>query len=117
MSLARCNFRLFITDIPPSEYRQYIEKDPAFERRFTEVMVKEPSVPETITILGGIRDKYEVHHGVRILDGALISAATLAHRHLESRRLPDSAIDLVDEACARYGLTLSRSLRIYRFPL
>jgi ATP-dependent Clp protease ATP-binding subunit ClpA len=82
------------------EYRKYIEKDAAFERRFAQVIVSEPSVPETISILRGIREKYEVHHGVRILDGALISAATLAHRYLTSRKLPDSAIDLVDEACA-----------------
>ena len=84
-----------------AEYRKYIEKDAALERRFAQVLVNEPSVPETISILRGIREKYEVHHGVRILDGALIQAATLAHRYLTSRRLPDSAIDLVDEACAR----------------
>ena len=84
-----------------SEYRKYIEKDPALERRFAQVLVNEPTVAETISILRGIREKYEVHHGVRIHDGALISAATLAHRYLTSRRLPDSAIDLVDEACAR----------------
>jgi len=82
------------------EYRKYIEKDAAFERRFAQVMVNEPSVPDTISILRGIREKYEVHHGVKILDSALISAATLAHRYLTQRRLPDSAIDLVDEACA-----------------
>jgi ATP-dependent Clp protease ATP-binding subunit ClpB len=85
-----------------AEYRKYIETDAALERRFAQVLVNEPSVPETISILRGIREKYEVHHGVRILDGALIAAATLAHRYLTSRRLPDSAIDLVDEACARY---------------
>ena len=84
-----------------AEYRKYIETDAALERRFAQVLVTEPSVPETISILRGIREKYEVHHGVRILDGALISAATLAHRYLTARRLPDSAIDLVDEACAR----------------
>ncbi|KJA29123.1 hypothetical protein HYPSUDRAFT_73692 [Hypholoma sublateritium FD-334 SS-4] len=88
-----------------SEYRKYIETDPALERRFAQVIVNEPSVPETISILRGIREKYEVHHGVRILDGALISAATLAHRYLTSRRLPDSAIDLVDEACASVRVT------------
>jgi ATP-dependent Clp protease ATP-binding subunit ClpB len=82
------------------EYRKYIEKDAAFERRFAQVMVNEPSVTEAISILRGIREKYEVHHGVRILDSALISAANLAHRYLTQRRLPDSAIDLVDEACA-----------------
>ena len=84
-----------------SEYRKYIETDAALERRFAQVLVNEPSVPETISILRGIGEKYEVHHGVRILDGALISAATLAHRYLTSRRLPDAAIDLIDEACAR----------------
>ncbi|KAJ2927131.1 hypothetical protein H1R20_g9968, partial [Candolleomyces eurysporus] len=83
-----------------SEYRKYIETDPALERRFAQVIVNEPTVPETISILRGIREKYEVHHGVRIQDGALITAATLAHRYLTQRRLPDSAIDLVDEACA-----------------
>jgi ATP-dependent Clp protease ATP-binding subunit ClpB len=85
-----------------AEYRKYIETDAALERRFAQVLVNEPSVPETISILRGIREKYEVHHGVRILDGALIAAATLANRYLTARRLPDSAIDLVDEACARY---------------
>ena len=84
-----------------AEYRRYIETDAALERRFAQVLVNEPSVPETISILRGIREKYEVHHGVRILDGALIQAATLAHRYLTARRLPDAAIDLVDEACAR----------------
>jgi ATP-dependent Clp protease ATP-binding subunit ClpB len=85
-----------------AEYRKFIETDAALERRFAQVLVNEPTVSETISILRGIREKYEVHHGVRILDGALISAATLAHRYLTARRLPDSAIDLVDEACARY---------------
>jgi ATP-dependent Clp protease ATP-binding subunit ClpA len=89
-----------------AEYRKYIETDAALERRFAQVLVNEPSVPETISILRGIREKYEVHHGVRILDGALIAAATLAHRYLTARRLPDSAIDLVDEACARYVCSL-----------
>ncbi|OJT15823.1 Heat shock protein 104 [Trametes pubescens] len=88
-----------------SEYRKYIETDPALERRFAQVLINEPSVPETISILRGIREKYEVHHGVRIHDGALIAAATLAHRYLTSRRLPDSAIDLVDEACASVRVT------------
>ncbi|BGO94734.1 hypothetical protein NBRC10512_007319 [Rhodotorula toruloides] len=77
-----------------------IEKDPAMERRFQQVIVNEPSVPETISILRGIKEKYEVHHGVTILDSALVSAATLAHRYLTARRLPDSAIDCVDEACS-----------------
>ncbi|KAI0365266.1 hypothetical protein BV20DRAFT_973459 [Pilatotrama ljubarskyi] len=88
-----------------AEYRKYIESDPALERRFAQVLVNEPSVPETISILRGIREKYEVHHGVRIHDGALIAAAQLAHRYLTSRRLPDSAIDLVDEACASVRVT------------
>lgn len=88
-----------------AEYRKYIETDAALERRFAQVIVNEPSVPETISILRGIREKYEVHHGVRILDGALIQAATLAHRYLTSRRLPDAAIDLVDEACASVRVT------------
>lgn len=92
-----------------AEYRKYIEKDAAFERRFAQVLVNEPSVPETISILRGIREKYEVHHGVRILDGALISAAQLAHRYLTSRRLPDAAIDLVDEACASVRVTRETS--------
>lgn len=76
---------------------KYIEKDAAFERRFQQVLVNEPTVSETISILRGIREKYEVHHGVRILDSALVSAATLAKRYLTARRLPDSAIDLCDE--------------------
>lgn len=92
-----------------AEYRKFIEKDAALERRFAQVLVKEPSVTETISILRGIREKYEVHHGVKILDGALIQAATLAHRYLTSRRLPDSAIDLVDEACASVRVTRETS--------
>ncbi|KAJ7932404.1 P-loop containing nucleoside triphosphate hydrolase protein [Mycena leptocephala] len=88
-----------------AEYRKYIETDAALERRFAQVIVNEPTVSETISILRGIRDRYEVHHGVRIHDGALISAATLAHRYLTSRRLPDAAIDLVDEACASVRVT------------
>ncbi|KAG9127120.1 hypothetical protein FRC07_000578 [Ceratobasidium sp. 392] len=92
-----------------AEYRQYIEKDAALERRFAQVIVNEPSVPDTISILRGIRERYEVHHGVRILDPALIQAATLAHRYLTSRRLPDSAIDLVDEACASVRVTRETS--------
>ncbi|KAJ7293571.1 P-loop containing nucleoside triphosphate hydrolase protein [Mycena rebaudengoi] len=88
-----------------AEYRKYIETDAALERRFAQVLVNEPTVSETVSILRGISHKYEVHHGVRILDGALISAATLAHRYLTSRRLPDAAIDLVDEACASVRVT------------
>lgn len=87
------------------EYRKYIEKDQAFERRFQQVLVKEPSVPETISILRGLKEKYEVHHGVTILDGAIVSAATLAARYLTQRRLPDSAVDLIDEAAAAVRVT------------
>jgi ATP-dependent Clp protease ATP-binding subunit ClpA len=83
-----------------AEYRKYIEKDAAFERRFQQVLVKEPSVQETISILRGLKEKYEVHHGVTIADSALVASATLASRYLTSRRLPDSAVDLVDEAAA-----------------
>lgn len=83
-----------------AEYRKYIEKDAAFERRFQQVLVKEPSVPETISILRGLKERYEVHHGVTISDGAIVAAATLAARYLTARRLPDSAIDLIDEAAS-----------------
>ena len=82
------------------EYRKYIEKDPALERRFQPVMVDEPSVEDTISILRGLKDRYEVYHGVKITDGALIAAATLSDRYITDRFLPDKAIDLVDEACA-----------------
>jgi len=83
-----------------AEYRKYIEKDQAFERRFQQVLVKEPSIPETISILRGLKERYETHHGVNIADGAIVSAATLAARYLTQRRLPDSAVDLIDEAAA-----------------
>jgi len=83
-----------------AEYRKYIEKDAAFERRFQQVLVKEPSIPETISILRGLKERYEVHHGVNIADSAIVAAATLAARYLTSRRLPDSAVDLIDEAAA-----------------
>ncbi|KAL2395452.1 Heat shock protein hsp98, partial [Exophiala dermatitidis] len=82
------------------EYRKYIEKDAAFERRFQQVLVKEPTVQETISILRGLKERYEVHHGVTILDGAIVAAAQLAARYITSRRLPDSAVDLIDEAAA-----------------
>ena len=87
------------------EYRKYIEKDQAFERRFQQVLVKEPTIPETISILRGLKEKYEVHHGVTILDGALVAAATLATRYLTQRRLPDAAVDLIDEAAAAVRVT------------
>lgn len=82
------------------EYRQYIEKDPALERRFQPVMVQEPTVEDTISILRGLKERYEVYHGVKILDNALVSAAVLSNRYISDRFLPDKAIDLVDEACA-----------------
>ena len=83
-----------------NEYRKYIEKDPALERRFQPVMVNEPSVEDTISILRGLKEKYEVHHGVRILDSALIQAAKLSDRYITDRFLPDKAIDLIDEAAS-----------------
>lgn len=83
-----------------NEYRQYIEKDPALERRFQPVMVDEPSVEDTISILRGLKERYEVFHGVKIHDNALISAAVLSNRYITDRFLPDKAIDLIDEACA-----------------
>ncbi len=82
------------------EHRQYIEKDPALERRFQPVMVDEPTVEDTISILRGLKERYEVFHGVKITDGALVAAATLSNRYISDRFLPDKAIDLVDEACA-----------------
>ncbi len=82
------------------EYRQYIEKDAALERRFQPVMVDEPTVEDTISILRGLKERYEVYHGVKIMDNALVSAATLSDRYISDRFLPDKAIDLVDEACA-----------------
>lgn len=97
--LARGQLRL-IGATTLDEYRQHVEKDPAFERRFQQVMVNEPSVPDTISILRGLKEKYETHHGVRILDAALIAAAQLSSRYITGRFLPDKAIDLVDEASA-----------------
>jgi ATP-dependent Clp protease ATP-binding subunit ClpB len=83
-----------------NEYKKYIEKDPALERRFQPVLVSEPTVEDTIAILRGLKDRYEVHHGVRIKDSAIIAAATLSHRYISDRFLPDKAIDLIDEAAA-----------------
>ena len=83
-----------------SEYRKYMERDPALERRFQTVFVAEPSVEDTISILRGLQERYELHHGVRIKDAAIVAAATLSHRYISDRFLPDKAIDLVDEACA-----------------
>ena len=83
-----------------NEYRQYIEKDPALERRFQHVLVDEPTVEDTISILRGLKERYEVFHGVKISDNSLIAAATLSHRYISDRFLPDKAIDLIDEACS-----------------
>ena len=88
------------------EYRKHIEKDAALERRFQPVLVDEPTVEETISILRGLRERYEVHHGVRITDSALVAAATLCHRYITERFLPDKAIDLVDEAASRLRMEI-----------
>jgi len=88
------------------EYRKYIEKDAALERRFQPVMVEEPTVEDTISILRGLKEKYEVHHGVRIKDSALVAAATLSHRYITDRFLPDKAIDLVDEATSKLRIEI-----------
>jgi len=89
------------------EYREYIEKDRALERRFQPVLVNEPSVEDTVTILRGLKNRFESFHGVKITDNALIAAATLSNRYLTSRFLPDKAIDLVDEACASIKVELA----------
>ena len=91
----------------PDEYRRYIEKDAALERRFQQVRVDQPSVEDTISILRGLRESYEVHHGVRILDSALVAAATLSNRYISDRFLPDKAIDLIDEAAAQLKLEIA----------
>ncbi|TVR14414.1 MAG: AAA family ATPase, partial [Planctomycetota bacterium] len=89
-----------------AEYRQHVEKDAAFERRFQQVLVGEPSVVDTVSILRGLKERYEVHHGVRIADAALVAAAELSDRYIQARFLPDKAIDLVDEACANARVEL-----------
>lgn len=89
-----------------NEYRKHIEKDPALERRFQPVMVREPSVEDTISILRGLKERYEVHHGVKIKDSALVSAAVLSHRYIADRFLPDKAIDLIDEAASRLRMEI-----------
>ena len=89
-----------------NEYRKHIEKDPALERRFQPILVKEPTVEDTIAILRGLKERYEVHHGVRIKDTAIIAAATLSHRYISDRFLPDKAVDLVDEAASRLRIEL-----------
>ncbi len=88
------------------EYRKHIEKDAALERRFQPVLVGEPNVEDTIAILRGLKERYEVHHGVRIQDAALVAAATLSHRYITDRFLPDKAIDLIDEAAARVRMQI-----------
>lgn len=88
------------------EYRKHIEKDPALERRFQPIVIQEPSVEDSISILRGIREKYEVHHGVQISDNALVSAAVLSNRYITDRFLPDKAIDLIDEACAQLRMEI-----------
>jgi ATP-dependent Clp protease ATP-binding subunit ClpB len=88
------------------EYRKYVEKDPALERRFQQVYVGEPSVEDTVAILRGLKERYEVHHGVRIQDAALVAAAVLSHRYISSRQLPDKAIDLIDEAASRLRIEI-----------
>ena len=93
------------------EYRKHIEKDAALARRFQPVFVSEPSVEDTISILRGIKEKYEVHHGVRITDGAIVAAATLSHRYITDRFLPDKAIDLIDEAAARLRMEVEFEAR------
>src|SRR5690606_11960557 len=86
------------------EYRKYVEKDAALERRFQKVPVDEPSVEDTIAILRGLKERYEVHHRVQITDPAIVAAATLSHRYISDRNLPDKAIDLIDEAAARISI-------------
>src|SRR5690242_21190223 len=95
------------------EYREHVEKDPALERRFQPVFVGEPSVEDTIGILRGLKERYEVHHGVRITDAALVAAAALSDRYITDRFLPDKAIDLVDEAASRLRMEIdSRPVEI-----
>ena len=88
------------------EYRQYVEKDAALERRFQKVLIKEPTVEDTIAILRGLKERYEVHHGVEITDPAIVAAATLSHRYISDRQLPDKAIDLIDEAASRIRIEI-----------
>src|SRR5210317_1409542 len=89
-----------------NEYRKYIEKDAALERRFQQVLVQEPTVEDAIAILRGLKEKYEVHHGVRITDSATVAAATLSNRYISDRFLPDKAIDLIDEAASRLRIEI-----------
>ncbi len=89
-----------------NEYRKHVEKDAALERRFQPIMVAEPTVEDTIAILRGLKERYEVHHGVRIQDSAIVAAATLSHRYISDRFLPDKAIDLIDEAASRLRIEI-----------
>ncbi len=92
--------------LPLDEYRQNIEKDAALERRFQKVLVEEPSEEDTIAILRGLKERYEVHHGVEITDSAIVSAAKLSQRYITDRQLPDKAIDLIDEAGSRIRMEI-----------
>ena len=89
------------------EYKLYIEKDKALERRFQQVYVGQPTVEDTVAILRGLKEKYEIHHGVRITDASLVAAAQLSHRYISERFLPDKAIDLVDEAAAKLNIEVT----------
>src|SRR5205823_8184559 len=110
--LARGELRL-VGATTLGEYRQHVEKDAALERRFQQVLVGEPSVEDTVGILRGLKERYEVHHGVRITDAALVAAATLSDRYITARFLPDKAIDLVDEAASRLRMEIdSRPVEI-----
>ena len=91
---------------PLDEYRQHIEKDAALERRFQRVLVDEPDADDCIAILRGLKERYEIHHGVEITDPAIVSAAKLSHRYIADRKMPDKAIDLIDEAASRIRLEL-----------
>ncbi|MFZ9088407.1 MAG: AAA family ATPase, partial [Pontimonas sp.] len=106
--LARGELRL-IGATTLNEYREYIEKDAALERRFQQVFVGEPSVEDTVAILRGLKERYEAHHKVTIADSALVAAATLSHRYITSRQLPDKAIDLIDEAASRLKMEIESS--------
>jgi len=88
------------------EYKKHIEKDAALERRFQPIIVEEPSVEDTISILRGLKERYEVHHGVRIKDSAIVAAAYLSHKYISDRFMPDKAIDLIDEACAKLRMEI-----------
>src|SRR5213079_1744665 len=89
-----------------NEYKKYIEKDAALERRFQQIYVGEPNVEDTIAILRGLKERYEVHHGVRIKDSAIVAAATLSNRYITDRFLPDKAIDLIDEAASKLRIEI-----------